>query len=772
MELLSPAGSWECLKAACEAGADAVYFGGKAFGARAFSENFDRENTTKALRHLRLRGVKSYVAVNTVLKTEEFDSCIDWVKFLYEEGADAVILSDIGLLYAVREFFPEMEIHASTQMSVGSYEGALFLCNLGIKRVVMGRETPLTEIEKIKELPIEVEIFCHGALCVSVSGKCLLSSVIGGRSGNRGRCAQPCRNVYRLLNNKKQIGLKGYYLSPKDLMTLGEIETFKSLGVNTLKIEGRMKRAEYVYVITSIYRRALDGELREEDFKDALQIFNRGFTKGITLGDFGKNFIGSRPDNGGILLGNVEKVDKNIFLRLYEDLEKGDGLSYVKTSGEEGGFISPVGGKRGEIVSFEKPKDFGFNSELRRTSSIKLIKSVSGKSKRKHRKVIFSFKAEAKKTMELVMTLYDESMSVKVYSVSIPEVAKSSSISADEVSKLLSKTGDTVYEVVKIETYIKENLFIPLGSINKLRREACAEMDACLLQISRSVNGFEDEKSAFTKSVVRRGRTLDERSLSISIIDKEQLKYIDPEKTKRIYAPFWDEKLVDYKEKYLFLPLYPKEEDIPEGKFDGVRVCTLDALNFALSSEVLRGAEIVLSEEMNLANPYSIYFLRAFWASEFSPSRELNLRELASLKGLDLPMEIQIYGRVPVMYVRNCPFSAVKNCTDELNCPSCDYRVNSSLIDLRKAEFPALRKNKMTVIYNSVPLMASKPIDKIGELACNARLDFTDEFSEISDIQTLFYDLWVEKKLTEYDKMTMEKLKRNFTNGHFERGVE
>ena len=261
IELLAPAGNMECLKAAVQAGCDAVYFGGIKFGARAFSKNFTDSEIIEAINYCHLYGVKAYITVNTLIYDNEVDGFIKYIEFIHKNNVDAIIIQDLGMFDLIRRTFPNLEIHASTQMHIHNLDGTKLMEDLGMKRVVLARETSLSEISYIKENSnIELEIFIHGALCISYSGQCLMSKMIGGRSGNRGTCAGSCRLPYELVEHKNgpRLNKEDYVLSMKDLNSLEHLQELLKIGVDSLKIEGRMKRPEYVYLVTSIYRKAID----------------------------------------------------------------------------------------------------------------------------------------------------------------------------------------------------------------------------------------------------------------------------------------------------------------------------------------------------------------------------------------------------------------------------------------------------------------------------------------------------------------------------------
>lgn len=362
IELLAPVGNMESLYAAIQNGADAVYLGGKLFNARHSASNFENEEIKEAVKYAHLRGVKVYITANILIDNSEMESVIDYIKFLYQADVDAIIVQDMGLANMIKKFFPKLEIHASTQMTINNLYGAEFLHDMNFSRVVLARETPLDEIKHISEnTPIELEAFIHGALCISYSGQCLMSSVIGGRSGNRGKCAQPCRMPSSLVDKDGRLledWDKKHILSTRDLNTIDDIDRIIDAGIISLKIEGRMKRAEYVATIVKNYRKAIDQGIDSLDIKDREdieQIFNREFTKGAMLESFGDDFVSvDRPDNRGLFIGKVSRADKyKVYIELEKDINIGDGIEFRLSDGDTKGLKSTIEAKAGEIATFE-----------------------------------------------------------------------------------------------------------------------------------------------------------------------------------------------------------------------------------------------------------------------------------------------------------------------------------------------------------------------------------------------------------------------------------
>ena len=334
-ELLAPAGNMESLKAAITAGCDAVYLSGKMFGARAFANNFSNDELELAINISHLYGIKVYITVNTLIYENEVESFLEYIEFIHKLGVDAVIMQDLGMIDLVRKTYPNLDIHVSTQAHIHNLEGVKLMESLGVKRVVLARETPIELIKEIKNnTNIELEVFIHGALCISYSGQCLMSSLIGGRSGNRGTCSQCCRMPYDLIKDGKKINKDKYLLSTKDLNTIYNID--KLIDIDSLKIEGRMKRPEYVYMVVSLYRKAIDSyinkgiiDITDNDIKEIKKLFNRDFTKGFIFHE--ENITNTfRPNHMGIKIGKVIDNKKYTTIKLEDDLNLQDGIRFLE----------------------------------------------------------------------------------------------------------------------------------------------------------------------------------------------------------------------------------------------------------------------------------------------------------------------------------------------------------------------------------------------------------------------------------------------------------
>lgn len=496
VELLSPAGNKQCLEAAIKAGCDAVYLAGNLYGARSFAGNFSNEELIDAVEYAHLYGVKVYVTINTIIYEKEVEKFVEYVRFIHKINVDAVIVQDLGMMDLIRKKFPNLEIHASTQMHIHNYEGALFAKKIGIKRIVMARETPIDIIKKIKkDLGIEVEVFVHGALCVSYSGQCLMSALIGPRSGNRGTCAQVCRKSYDLYDeNEKKVNKDKYLLSTKELCTLENIGEIIDSGVNSLKIEGRMKRPEYVYLVTKIYRSVIDNyydkgivNVSESDILELKKLFNRRFTKGFMLGEENNKFVyQKRPNHIGVEAGKVISYKNgNLRIKLCTNINLNDGLRILDKKEDKGIIINKmlVNGVlkdkayKNDIITVKYDKYVENNAVVLLTTDYNQIKSIDKELKVVRRKVPIDIYVSAKVNKNLILKAYDGINEVSVSSKFLIESSNNVSLTKEALIKQLNKTGDSVYSLNKIDIYIDKNIFINIKDINELRRNLLSKLD-------------------------------------------------------------------------------------------------------------------------------------------------------------------------------------------------------------------------------------------------------------------------------------------------------
>ncbi len=485
-ELLAPVGSKEALIAAISNGADTVYFGGTSFSARQYASNFNCEELKWAIDYAHARGIRAYVTVNTLIKDSELEEACDYFQFLCSSGADAVIVQDLGTLKLLREQLPGLPVHASTQMTLHNIEGVKFLQEMGVKRVVLARELSLEEIKRIKsETATEVEVFIHGALCFSYSGQCLLSSMIGGRSGNRGYCAQPCRKNYRT------DGMEGYLLSPKDLNMSEHIPVLVKAGVDSFKIEGRMKRPEYVAGVVRVYRRLMDRyfeapskfKVTDEEKHTLRQLFNREFTTGYFFGDPGGELISRRyPHNIGTQIGKVvdyEPRKKLVLISLKEPLVLGDGIGI---GGKEIGVIvrcmyvndrSVRAAAPGSTVRIPMEYEAARGDVVFKTYDAHLMASLEIKDIRKI-PIKMSFRARVDEPVELWIS--DGENEVRIQGGRVSR-AESMPLTRSSISDQLKKLGNTIFKAGEISFELDENIFIPVSELNTMRREAINQIE-------------------------------------------------------------------------------------------------------------------------------------------------------------------------------------------------------------------------------------------------------------------------------------------------------
>lgn len=730
-ELLSPAGNMESLYQAVQNGCDAVYFSGKSFGARKFASNFDREEMIEAIRYCHLYGVKVYITVNTLIHDTEIDELISYVDFLYQNGVDALIMQDLGMIRTIREMYPNLEIHASTQLHNHNKEDLTLLAQLGVARAVLARELSLKEIKHLGD-NIELEVFIHGALCISYSGQCLFSSVVLNRSGNRGECAGFCRLPYHLIEDGKKISLSNtYLLSPKELNTLDYLHELLALdNVTSLKIEGRMKSPEYVGFVTSLYRKAIDAyergeqaKITEEEKKQLSVLYNRGFTKGHLFHDTKENLMNPKsPNHVGILLGQVVEVTKKrIKIRLAEDLYQGDGVRFSNGEGMIANFIYNRKdlfisfAKKGEVIELDNKVELTTLGEVRKTTDQHFMDSLTLENKRK---IGITGKLIANPNQALSLELTDGIHTVKRCG-NMVEVAKTSPTEKNRVLAQIDKLKETPFRLDQLEIDTR-NAFVPIKELNELRREV--------------VLALMEERMASKKTEVARiskiVSTNHEEDITVSVLvrNKEQLEMVKSLGVNRIYVT--EEALYEQeKSENIFLKTKKVVSKYPEKKNENLLIAEVGGILF------YQGNRKITDYFCNAYNHRTVAFFHELGVETVALSTELTINEIEVLIDsyreeyqMDPSVEVLIYGRRELMTMKHCVISSALN--KEKTCSLC-HQHQYSLEDRNQERYPIKTECPITSLFENKPLNLIQDILKLKQAGVTSfRIELFDETEE------------------------------------------
>lgn len=500
VELLAPAGSLDALKAAVNNGADAVYLGGKNFSARAFATNFSHEDLLEAIKYCHLRNVRVFVTVNTLLNDDEIINALKECDFYYKNNVDALLIQDLGLYYLLKERYPDFELHCSTQMHVSNISGIKTAKKLGFKRVVIPRESSLDFIQEACKEDIEIECFIHGAICVSYSGQCLMSSVSNNRSANKGMCAQCCRLDYKLYKEDDKNILNEdnpYILSPKDMFLLEDIPELIKAGVSSFKIEGRMKSPAYVAYVTRTYRQAIDAYYNNEEFKldkekekNLKVLFNRDFTDGYLKNNLEDLFAKNKPNHLGILIGKVISSTSNtVKIKLYDELNQFDGVRIVDKNHEDGFIVNYLykdeklvnNAKENDIIELKTTNKFNKDSLLYKTIDSKLEEELNNY---ELKRIPLNLKIDFMENEEIKISINVDNKEYIYDSGVIAYEAKNASLSKERIIEIFSKLNDSAYLINDIEVNTN-NAFLPVKDINEIRRQLISFID------EKRLNSFE-----------------------------------------------------------------------------------------------------------------------------------------------------------------------------------------------------------------------------------------------------------------------------------------
>ncbi|MGB9938308.1 DUF3656 domain-containing U32 family peptidase [Methanosarcina sp.] len=752
-ELLAPAGGMEAFVAAVENGADAVYLGARAFSARGYASNFSEKELEEAIDYAHLRGVKVYVTVNTLLKEEEVESALKMLSCLREIGTDAVIVQDLGLIFLAGKYLPDLPLHASTQMTLHNSEGVEFVKKLGIERAVLARESSLEDIKRIKERTgTEIEIFVHGALCISYSGQCLLSSLIGGRSGNRGFCAQPCRKKYRLYCEGKPIKTTGsYLLSPKDLNTSSGLGALIEAGIESFKIEGRMKRPEYVAGVVRIYRSLIDRYIEnpegysvsEDEQEILIQLFNRGFTQGYLFENPRWELMSrGNPHNRGVPAGTVTGYDRRanrIRIKLSRSLRLGDGIMVenAETRPEDKGKIvsSMYTGKgpvysagAGDTVEIPFDSRAPAGSTVYRTHDKKLMDSLKKESEfvslRPKIPVFITATLASGRPVRLEVKDRD-SNAVIIESGYLVEKAEKQPTSKEQIEKQLSKLGNTLFEAAELHVTMEGDIFIPVGQLNELRTKAIEQLEN--LRISRwkrkpfdTLQFCESGEIAGQEAGTIRDNNPMRPVLSVSVYSLDGLQAALAGGADRVY--FGEglfrrpetagqkedsaqghetvfEKAVTETQKagkniYFSTPKVVKDSEMKSVEKTFSRVRELGADGVVISNlgtlNLAKAGKIpfIADSPLNVFNSRTFALLLQEGAQMAVISPELTLEELKSVASYG-PAECIVHGRLELMESEHCLIGGLPG-SDKGQCNGPCRSGKFTLVDEKNYEFPLL----------------------------------------------------------------------------------
>lgn len=729
VELLSPAGNMECLMSAVQNGADAVYLGGKKFGARAFANNFDGEEMIKAIKYCHLYGVKIYVTVNTLVYDSEMKEALEYVSFLHKNGVDALIVQDIGLIRKIRQIYPNLELHASTQCHNHSKDSVLEMQKLGVKRVVLARELSLEEIKNI-DVDIEKEVFVHGALCVSYSGCCLFSSMNGGRSGNRGECTGCCRLPYKLIKNGKELKTNGdYLLSTRSLCTITKIKELIESGITSFKIEGRMKSPEYTGYITRIYKEKIDDyynkkniSVSSEEIDNIKKLYNRKLTLGYLFGEHGKNLMNIETSNHiGLEIGKVIYVDSKVIkIKLDQDLYQEDGIRFGNDKGmivnklydQKMRLVNRI--EKGNIAVLDNKIGLDKKEIVRKTQDILLTRSLKNLPVRK---VKIKMNLTAKIGETLTLEVSDGKNKVIKYG-NIVEKAQNSPTTDEKIKAQIEKLGNTPFICENLELQTDENIFIGIKNLNDLRR-ACTEE---LIAIRENYLPSEYlENKEYIDEEDKNNYKNGSLSINFLVTNEEQLKTVLKENVGNIYVEDYNLYL-----KYMTREnVYYKLNRLDDGKknYDNknLLITELGALKYTKNNNVIS------DYFLNVTNTSTLEYLLESGVNRVTISPEKMLENIEAYKKYKDSVEVYIYGRVELMVMKYCPLNMLIN-NDDKKCSLCLSKDKYSLKDAKGNFYPIKSYPHLTHILHYKPINLLEEIRNLKMLnISNFRVELYDE---------------------------------------------
>lgn len=789
-EILAPAGNYDAVRAAVNAHADAIYLGGSMFSARAFAGNFDEKELLDTIDYCHTFDVKVYMAINTLLKNEEIKRLPEYVKPFYREGVDGIIVQDMGVAGVLSACFPDLPLHGSTQLSVSSEYGAAFLKKIGMTRFVPSRELSLDEIRAIKDkVNIEIETFVHGAMCYSYSGRCLMSSYAGGRSGNRGRCAQPCRKKYRLGDES------AYMLSLKDMCMLQDIDKLMDAGIDSFKIEGRMKKPEYVAATTYAYKEIRDAyfsgckDLKKiaSRYEDMLRdVYNRGgFYSGYYFTAHGRQMLADiRPNHTGVKIGKVSSIEKPfVKVKLCNDVNAADVLEIrgrkgvvELTCGEAAAAHSTI------FLKGKNFQSFSIGDQIYRTRNSKLLNDIQKEIIDSDRKIAVKafLTARIGERIKLSVSTYDTA-STKTVNVCVygPEcmAASNKPVTQEQLIDKIKKTGGTSFEISEIEADVEDGLFVQISAINGLRRQALDELGRSLADRHKrdikSVICCEDnyDESGFKNQS-------DMSGFSISVCQEDHVNIV--KNYKWVSRVILDYNIRQYRQTmlnkntsvFIALPEIFRQKNLVEyadmlsdvSDFDGVMIRNIDELGYLI--EIGYKGDVVADAGLYVYNDHAAAFYKnQIHNISFVSSAELTYNEIKNLSTNTL---LKIYGYQKVMVSANCisgnycggcaqKSSQMMNLTDDMGnvfyvrnyCGEC-----------------------YNIMYNGVPTSILDRLDLIHDSFTDAYIELTVEDGEKTN-KIMDY---IEKNIIGLDDMEQDNDVhapiKEYTRGHYFKGIE
>ncbi len=711
VELLSPVGNQEMLEAAIKNGADAIYLAGKLYGARAFADNFSNDEIKQAIKYAHLYGVKVYVTINTLIYENEINDFINYVKFLYQSSVDAVIMQDLGIINLVLKTFPNLEVHASTQLHNHTKENLEYLKKIGVKRAVLARELSLDEI---KELPcdIEKEVFVYGALCISYSGQCLASSCILNRSGNRGKCAGMCRLPYELYSESEKIATDGdYLLSPKELNTLSRLREIIDTGVDSLKIEGRMKSPEYVGYVTRIFRRLIDAYYANEAMNITLEeennlkkLYNRDFTLGHLFKERNYKLMNIKtPNHVGTPLGKAKVKKNKIMIYLDDDIAQGDGIRFANKEGMIVNFLYDEKlllinkASKGQIVYVDNKVNLIADGQVFKTLDKELMEKIKDIPQRK---VNINIVVEAKVGKPLKATIKDDK-NIITEQLGQVEISKNCPISKSELVDRFSKLNDTPFILKDIQIDADEQIFIPIKIISQLRRNLVTKLITLRTQAKY--------EPIITKLEWPAQKVKPTKSYNFYVREEKQLQYLLDKKVNiyvddyLLYQKYKADNVYFLTDRTSFHLIDLNKEKVVASNLSGV-------LKYSQNNEVF--SDIYL----NVTNSYTLAVLNDLGAKKITLSVENDINQIKQLvSGFErnfntMPnVDVLVYGRVELMVLKHCFLNMFLN--KDTKCAVCKDKKQYYLKDRNGKFLPIINKNCNTYIlhYQNINLIEDIP---------------------------------------------------------------